>query len=105
MDELEGLREWMEEDQKERFHNINKMMIRASNVEDMRYCLELIEGLYEERVLELREEIEKLISYLHPHLMSLDPCICSRIFEIRKESEETREIHQLLGMVEELKDI
>jgi len=45
---LEGLREWMEEDQKERFHNITKMMIRASNVEEMRDCLEFVEGLYED---------------------------------------------------------
>ena len=48
MDELEGLREWMEEDQKERFQDITKMIMRASNVEEMRDCLELVEGLYEE---------------------------------------------------------
>jgi len=110
MDELEGLREWMEEDQKERFHDINKMTTRASNVEEMNDCLKLVEGLCEEiphlideeRVLELRREIEGLISDLHPHLMSLDPSICSRIFEMRKESGERREIYQLEGMVEEL---
>jgi len=110
MDELEGLREWMEEDQKERFHDINKMMIRASNVEERRDCLELVEGLYEEipqlideeRVLELRREIEGLISVLHPHLMSLDPSIGIRIFEMRRESGERREIRQLEGMMEEL---
>jgi len=70
----------------------------------------LVEGLYEEiphlideeRVLELREEIEGLISDLHPHLMSLDPSICSRIFEMRREGGERKEIHQLEGMVEEL---
>jgi len=110
MDELEGLREWMEEDQKERFHNITKMMIRASNVEEMRDCLKLVEGLYEEiphlideeRVLELRREIERLISDLCPHLMSLDPSIMTRCGQMRKESEKLREIYQLEGMVEEL---
>jgi len=110
MDELEGMREWMEEDHKERFHDITKMMIRASNVEEMKDCLELVEGLYEEiphlideeRVLELRREIEKLISDLYPHLMRLDPSITLRIFEMRKESGERREIYQLERMVEEL---
>jgi len=48
MDELEGSREWMEEDHKERFHDINKMIMRASNVEEMKDCLKLVEGLYEE---------------------------------------------------------
>jgi len=52
--------------------------------------------------LELRREIEGLISDLHPHLMSLDPSIMIRISEMRKESGETREIHQLERMVEEL---
>jgi len=111
MDELEGLKEWMEEEQKERFYDINKMMIRASNVEEMRDCLKLVEGLFEEiphlideeRVLELRREIEGLISDLIPHLLSLDPSITLRIFEMRKESGERREIHQLERMVEELK--
>jgi len=110
MDELEGLREWMEEDQKERFHDITKMIMRASNVEEMRDCLELVEGLYEEiphlideeRVLELREEIEGLISDLCPHLMSLDPSIMLRVAQMRKESGERRGIHQLERMVEEL---
>jgi len=110
MDELEGLREWMEENQKERLQDINKMMIRASNVEEMRDCLELVEGLYveiphlidEERVLELREKIEGLMSALCPHLMNLDPSIMIRVGEIRIESGERREIHQLEGMVEEL---
>jgi len=110
MDKLEGMREWMEEDQRERFHDITKMMIRASNVKEMKDCLELVEGLYEEiphlideeRVLELREEIEKLISDLSPHLMSLDPSIMIRVGEMRKESGERREIYQLERMVEEL---
>ena len=105
MDELEGLKEWMEEDQKERFQDINKMIMRASNIEEMRDCLELVEGLYQEKVFEMRGEIEGLISNLYPHLMNLDPVICSRIFEMRKESEETREIYQLERMVKELKDI
>ena len=112
MDELEGLREWMEEDQKERFHSINKMIMRASNIEEMRDCLELVEGLYEEiphlideeRVLELREEIEGLISALIPHLMSLDPSIMTRCGQMRKESEKQREIYRLEGMVEELEE-
>jgi len=110
MDELEGFREWMEEDQKERFQDINKMIMRASNVEEMRDCLKLVEGLFEEiphlideeRVLELRREIEKLISALHPHLMSLDPSIMLRVAQMRIESGERREIHQLEKMVEEL---
>jgi len=110
MDELEGMREWMEEDQKERFQDINKMIMRASNVEEMNDCLKLVEGLYEEiphlideeRVLELKGEIEKLISDLHPHLMSLDPSIMSRISEIREKNGERRENYQLEGMVEEL---
>jgi len=110
MDELEGLREWMEEDQKRRFQDINKMMIKASNVEEMRDCLKLVDGLYEEipqlideeRVLELRREIEELISALYPHLMSLDPSIMLRVSQIRIKSGERREIHQLERMVEEL---
>jgi len=110
MDGLEGLREWMDEDQKEKFHEITKMTTRASNVEEMRDCLELVEGLYEEipqlideeRVLELRGEIERLISDLHPHLMSLDPSIMTRCGQMRKDSEKQREIYQLEGMVEEL---
>jgi len=56
----------------------------------------------EERVLELRREIEGLICNLILHLMSLDPSITFRIFEMRKESGERREINQLEGMVEEL---
>jgi len=60
IDELKGMREWMEEDQKERFQDINKMIMRASNVED---CLELVEGWYgkipylidEERGLEVKK--------------------------------------------------
>jgi len=110
MDELEGLREWMEEDQKERFHDITKMIMKASNVEEMKDCLKLVEGLYEEiphlideeRVLELRREIEGLISDLYPHLMSLDPSIMLRVSQIRIESGERREIHKLERMVEEL---
>jgi len=59
----------MEENQKDRLQDITKMMIRASNVEEMRDCLGLVEGLYEEipqlideeRVLELREEKERKI--------------------------------------------
>jgi len=48
MDELKGLKGWMEEDQKENFQDINKMIMRASNAEEMRDCLELVEGLCEE---------------------------------------------------------
>ena len=50
----------------------------------------------------MRGEIEGLISALHPHLMSLDPSIMIRVSEMRKESGERREIHQLERMVEEL---
>jgi len=56
MDELEGSKEWMEEDQKERFQNITKMTTRASNVEEMRDCLEFVEGLYEDIPHEIDEE-------------------------------------------------
>jgi len=110
MDELEGLKEWMEEDQKERFHDITKKTTRASNVEEMKDCLELVEGLNEEiphlideeRVFELRGEIEELISNLCPHMMSLDPSMMIRVGEMRKDSGERSEIHQLERMVEEL---
>ena len=92
MDELEGLKEWMEEDQKERFQDINKMMITL-NVEEMRDCLKLVEGLYEEiprlideeRVFQSRKEIEKLISDIYPHLMSLDSSIEIKASEILDE--------------------
>ena len=50
----------------------------------------------------MRREIEGLIYDLHPHLMSLDPSIMSRVSEMRKESGERREIYQLERMVKEL---
>jgi len=111
VDELEGLKERMEEDQKERFHDITKMMIRASNVEEMRDCLKLVERLYEEfphlneeeRVLELREDIKKLISDLIPHLMRFEnKDIPIHIMTINKECENTNQFHELERMLRDL---
>jgi len=76
VDQMDGSREWMDEDQKERFHDITKMTIRASNAEEMKDCLELVEGLYEEipqlidEDVQLKQnELKKCIHDNLPHIL------------------------------------